>query len=263
MGNAINQIEERVYLGNFSAANDLDLLQQNKITHIVNLCGQENVFPEEFDYLKIDIEDTFFELIIRFFPTINKYIFQFLEKEEGNLFVHCTQGVSRSATALIAFFMERDNSEPGPILEKLNQKRDVIDPNVSFRYQLSLWYECNFDLTGDTASHQIYQKKLQLYLTSKFIKTNLKLHFSDELIIEQVLGWLKIFENQKYKILTDQQIVIVQKIVEKQLSLHKLALIFKKQLNIVFKPKMGQQEIVKDRFYRSFYVPLKKLLKEF
>lgn len=52
-------LENKLYLGNAEASNNLELLQQKGITHIL-VCGSflKKRFPDKFTYLQIEIQDS-------------------------------------------------------------------------------------------------------------------------------------------------------------------------------------------------------------
>jgi hypothetical protein len=53
-----SKVEPGLYVGNIQAAQDLDLLKQEGITHIVAAAAHAQKFhPGHFEYLQFDIED--------------------------------------------------------------------------------------------------------------------------------------------------------------------------------------------------------------
>ena len=81
------------------------MLQERKITHILS-CGTGGTltkgFPEKYTYHTIEIDDKNYENISKFFDET----YNFIENGE-TVFVHCSAGVSRSATLLIAYLMRK------------------------------------------------------------------------------------------------------------------------------------------------------------
>ena len=50
--------EPPIYLGSYMAAETLDSLEFRGITHIITAgCNLQPAFPEQFTYLKLDVED--------------------------------------------------------------------------------------------------------------------------------------------------------------------------------------------------------------
>lgn len=55
----------------------------------------------------------------------------------GPVLVHCVQGVSRSATIVVAYLMAKQHYSLDRALELVKQKRPVVSPNYGFLAQLS------------------------------------------------------------------------------------------------------------------------------
>ncbi|MEM0353963.1 MAG: dual specificity protein phosphatase [Thermoplasmata archaeon] len=53
-----------------------------------------------------------------------------------NVLVHCIAGVSRSASLVVYFFMKKYHLEFEKALDLVRQKRSIINPNDSFKFQL-------------------------------------------------------------------------------------------------------------------------------
>jgi hypothetical protein len=65
------------------------------------------------------------------------------------VYVHCVQGISRSATICIAYKIFTERCTYNEAYEELKSKRDCINPNMTFIAQL-VWFqkrlfESNFD----------------------------------------------------------------------------------------------------------------------
>ena len=86
------------------------------------------------------------------------YVFQAIceliqanEKRGGSTLIHCVAGRSRSSTLCIAYLMWKDGCK-GPkhklyeILESVQQKRNIVQPNMAFMGQLVQWEDV---LKGD------------------------------------------------------------------------------------------------------------------
>ena len=57
-------------------------------------------------------------------------------KSGGRVLVHCSQGVSRSATLVIAYLMWRSGSSYDEVFSQVKQARGVANPNIGFTCQL-------------------------------------------------------------------------------------------------------------------------------
>jgi len=129
----INEIiNDKLYLGNYDQAKDLNTLKKFKISHIL-MCGTflEKMFPDSFVYEHFEIEDTIEENISKFF----KRGIEFIENSDV-VFVHCHAGVSRSASIVIAYIMHKFKIGYEDAYKIVKNKRREIFPNESFRNQL-------------------------------------------------------------------------------------------------------------------------------
>ena len=55
---------------------------------------------------------------------------------DNKVFVHCKEGMSRSATIVIAFLMKSMNLRFDNALKYVQTRRPIVDPNPGFRKQL-------------------------------------------------------------------------------------------------------------------------------
>jgi hypothetical protein len=128
-------IENRLYLGNYDSAKSKDILNKFSITHIL-VCGAEldYIFPNEFIYKKIDIEDTEEQNLENFFEEAVEFI-----NSARNIYIHCYAGVSRSASLTIAYLMNFYKWDYEEAFKYLKQKRPAIYPNERFISDLKLY----------------------------------------------------------------------------------------------------------------------------
>ena len=121
-------------IGNAQASCDKELLQKAEITHIL-VAGKflDEKFPEDFKYLKLEINDIMSENL---FPVIEKGV-NFI-KEGKVVFVHCAAGVSRSSSMVIAYLMIERGMRFTEAFDFVRKKREVIRPNMGFRAQLEI-----------------------------------------------------------------------------------------------------------------------------
>lgn len=128
-----NEIIKGVYISNYVFASNLDMLKQLNITHIVNCSQLNNLFPDVFKYLKIDINDDINEDISQYFHKTSKFIKNALNK--GNVLIHCIAGKSRSPTIIISFLCKKEQYKLKDAIELVKSKR-LIDINEGFYKQL-------------------------------------------------------------------------------------------------------------------------------
>eukprot|EP00210_Caulerpa_lentillifera_P005505 g5264.t1 len=131
---------EHVYFGGEGVASRLDKMKANGITHVVNCVRLErpNYFENDLKYLTLYLQDSGSEDIL----SVLYDVFDFIEEARetgGRVFVHCSQGVSRSAALVIAYVMWRKKQSFEVTKEQMEQQRRVVDPNLNFCTQLYYW----------------------------------------------------------------------------------------------------------------------------
>jgi hypothetical protein len=113
-----------MYLSGRGPTQDLELLKEVGVTHILNLAADvcENCFPEEFCYKSYHLKDSRTQVSISTLGITSKTILltrkniecvfydciEFMENcrtNGGKVLIHCEKGVSRSSTLVIAYLM--------------------------------------------------------------------------------------------------------------------------------------------------------------
>ena len=125
-----------LYIGDAGVASELGILEELGIERIISLGNEKEVkkykYFEHIEYLKIVVDDEENEDIAKYFAICNKFInFNF-----QNTLVHCHQGISRSATIVIAYLMNTYRTDFNTAFQKLKSVRHVIKPNKGFIRQL-------------------------------------------------------------------------------------------------------------------------------
>jgi len=128
----IDQISEKVYLGNEDGQRDKEYLKKLGVTHILVVGSGLNIFhPIDFEYKQFAITDFPWENISQYFEEA----YDFMEKSE-KVFVHCAVGISRSPTIVISYFMKKNKMKFEEAYEFVKSKRPFIRPNQGFLKQL-------------------------------------------------------------------------------------------------------------------------------
>ena len=126
-----SQIYPWLYLGTIEDACDSDELSRLNIKNIVSI----GPLPKESDTIKnlyINIDDHGDEPIANYFDEICEFLDKVKDKDEKVL-VHCRGGVSRSATAVIAYHMKTSqNHKLDDAVDFVRSKRSIINPNLGF-----------------------------------------------------------------------------------------------------------------------------------
>ena len=133
----IDQIIPRLYLSNDCIARNRKILNDHKITHILNLTTTfQNAFDNKFIYKTIRINDNLNESIYKHFNDSFEFIDNAINTN-GRVLVHCNMGVSRSPSFIIAYLLQkRVFNSYIEAYEHVAKCRVVIYPNLNFVKQL-------------------------------------------------------------------------------------------------------------------------------
>ena len=135
-------VGEGLYVGNKFHAADVDLLVALGVTAVLNcapsMCDDPVAEYEArgWSYAAVDAQDqSSYPLLDQHLPAAREFLSAALDKE-GVVFIHCFQGVNRSAALATAFLVER---EAAPLLEvaaRCFAARPIILRNGGFCKQL-------------------------------------------------------------------------------------------------------------------------------
>ena len=137
--NDLDQIKEKLWLGNYWAASNIEVLKQKGIKKIISIMN--GVIPEYkkedgFIQKKYEVEDNSNQNIIQYFGEC----LEFINGDEKTL-VHCAAGASRSATIVIAYIMWKEKKKYEEASKFVRDKRFIVYPNLGFREQLKMFEE--------------------------------------------------------------------------------------------------------------------------
>lgn len=143
-----------VYLGGKAEAKSRSKLEQMGITHVLNVtpekdssiqAGVPNYFekkkPAKLKYRRIpvfDLPTSASDLLSRA-PSIVSFISNGLH--HGSVLIHCQRGVSRSATALLFYLMNRQGMTLNSALSLCQEKRPCVQPIAAFMEKLREYEE--------------------------------------------------------------------------------------------------------------------------
>ena len=137
-----------LYISSYNATKNLELLEKNKITHIINCAADfcENVFEQEnkFTYLSFYLKDHVLENIECIFYECIKFIENVKEKG-GRVLVHCIQGISRSVSIVMAYIIFTKKFTYDKAFNLVQSKREISSPNFGFSIQLQNFYTRLFE----------------------------------------------------------------------------------------------------------------------
>ena len=126
-----------------------EYFEKEKINNVLSIIEEQPPIhskEKNINHKIIKIGDFFSENIIKYF----KECIEFIENAD-KIFIHCTCGVSRSATIVLAYLMWKTHSDFDDVYFFVKKRRPEIDPNNGFRKQLKIFQdllkENNYDLT--------------------------------------------------------------------------------------------------------------------
>ncbi|XP_022102328.1 dual specificity protein phosphatase 19-like isoform X2 [Acanthaster planci] len=118
------EVRPGLLFGSQDVATNLELLNQYKVTHILNVAtGISNVFPDNFIYKTVEILDL---------PGVEITG----ARDKGKALVHCNAGVSRAPSIVIGYIMSKEGASFQAVFEELKGLRPAIRPNDGFRQSL-------------------------------------------------------------------------------------------------------------------------------
>jgi protein tyrosine phosphatase (PTP) superfamily phosphohydrolase (DUF442 family) len=142
-GKDITKITDELYISDYSTSSNKDILKNEGITHIITAVhGISHIYPDDFKYKNIPLIDSPNENIYQYFETINKYIDDVINNQNGKILIHCMCGASRSATILASYIIYKGHGSVNvnDAINFLKQKRNIIDPNPGYIKQLKKYY---------------------------------------------------------------------------------------------------------------------------
>lgn len=131
-----HEIVEGIYLGSVKAATNAKVLDKWKISHalVVDLTSSM-LWLQKITYKRIKLDDTATANLLEVLPEALAFIGE-AKLRRVNILVHCTRGVSRSASVVIAYLMLSKGLGFDAARAQVAGKRSFIYPNLGFEVQL-------------------------------------------------------------------------------------------------------------------------------
>ncbi|CAE7765285.1 dusp22b [Symbiodinium sp. CCMP2592] len=132
----ISEIGPGLFLGSAKAATSRKALDSRKIRHVLVVDTTSSIlWPQDFTYKRVKLDDKpTADLVQVLHPSIS-FISEAQLRRESAL-VHCTRGVSRSASVVIAYIMVAKGLSYRAARAQVEAKRAAINPNLGFEVQL-------------------------------------------------------------------------------------------------------------------------------
>ncbi|AUV65295.1 PTP-2 [Alphabaculovirus myunipunctae] len=144
----VSRITDRLYLGGIIY--DIDAFRRFVDEHDIGavlsvwddgLLRIDDIGVARKDYMHVFIGDNEQANIMQYFESTYKFLEKKIHDENKNVFVHCHAGISRSATIVICYLMQRRDMTFHEACKFVHDRRK-IRPNASFVRQL-LMHEAN------------------------------------------------------------------------------------------------------------------------
>ena len=141
------KIKDALFIGDELAAQDLEFVISNKVSHIVNWAGREipnHWEPVGIEYLTFYWVDQDNQVLFDPDDNITNEILNFIDEalENGESWlVHSIRGQSRASVALSAYFMQKYRWSLYKTLEFLNSRRPNLEIRAAFVSQLAEFEE--------------------------------------------------------------------------------------------------------------------------
>ncbi|CAF1127819.1 unnamed protein product [Adineta steineri] len=136
-------ITSNLYLGSSMCRNET-IISLLKITHIMSFSDYQprKIEMDNIKTIHWQISDSLSSNLLDIFPLAVKWILKSINDDKGIILVHCDQGVSRSASIIIAYLLTSDVNlcSVADAFNYVKSKRNVIRPNESFLKQLETYF---------------------------------------------------------------------------------------------------------------------------
>lgn len=139
----LSKILDFLYIGSQQHAENIALLQEHGITHVIN-CAEtsvktgQNYYGDSFTYMGFKASDNNEYDIMKHFGDVYNFI-ENARKSEGKVFIHCVAGVNRSAALTVAYCMKFLDLSPVLAAQYVKNIRPQILTNDNFRRQLIIF----------------------------------------------------------------------------------------------------------------------------
>lgn len=133
----VDQVIDGLYISGEMCSGDLKLLQNLRITHIVNMNAKQSPinFPDKFIYCNVHIVDSVFETLNDEFWDAVIFTDDAL-KAGGKVLVHCRKGISRSAALCFAYLIRHRGYQTDDAIKVIQKARPKVSINDGFMKQI-------------------------------------------------------------------------------------------------------------------------------
>ncbi|KAM9660058.1 protein phosphatase Slingshot homolog 3 [Trichechus inunguis] len=151
-----SRIFPHLYLGSEWNAANLEELQRNRVSHILNMSREiDNFYPERFIYHNVRLWDEESAQLLPHWKETHGFI-EAARAQGTRVLVHCKMGVSRSAATVMAYAMKQYGWSLEQALQHVQELRPIARPNPGFLRQLQTYQGI---LTASRQS-QVWEQKV-------------------------------------------------------------------------------------------------------
>jgi protein-tyrosine phosphatase len=150
----VTRITDKLYLGGiiYDIGTFKRFVEEEGIDAILSVWDDEMLPTDELgvsrdDYMYVYISDNEQANIMQYFGPTYDFLTQKIDDENKRVFVHCHAGLSRSATVVICYLMQRRHLSLTDAYNHVLERRK-IKPNNSFIRQLQM-HESNLNMMAD------------------------------------------------------------------------------------------------------------------
>ncbi|CAF3445149.1 unnamed protein product [Rotaria socialis] len=131
-----NYIIDNVYLGSQKSGVDADKLFELNIKYVLILGKGMSRNFDHINYKLIEIDDSLEQNISNYIKEALDFIAE-SHNNDSNILVHCVSGISRSASIVIAYIMDKYKINYDRAFAYVKTKRASVCPNTNFIDQLT------------------------------------------------------------------------------------------------------------------------------
>ena len=127
-------LDDFLYIGAKATSQDTEALERLGVRYIVNVTQDvqnRHEGDDSFHYLRIPIPDTAEASFVPYLKESYDFINE-AKAQGGRVLVHCTMGMSRSCSVVLAYLMECERMSLAQALIHMKERRPVSSPNPGF-----------------------------------------------------------------------------------------------------------------------------------
>jgi len=141
----MNKINDRIYIGAYHAAVNLEFKNEHSITHILNCTCDTHDELKRFDIQQLNIHDGY-----EITHDDLKFAFEAIERalsSGGRILVHCHAGISRS-TGIVAGYLMRSGFSWDEALEIVRRGRPQAFPHPNIERSIKDYYNQTINVSN-------------------------------------------------------------------------------------------------------------------